>query len=139
MTTPTPRDTLITALEAVDRAVEAALALAWAREPTGDARRAAARQTVSAYEAADRRADLLLGVIVADGGTRGLDDALGAAHLRATERLTGCYALRAGSDDAGADRACMVAEHAAECALARLARAQQVALTWIAQKQGRAA
>jgi hypothetical protein len=131
----TPLDALTAALVAVDRATEEALALAWSDEPRGEARRIAARRIVVTLEATHRRADMLLAVIIADGGTRGLDDALGAAHRRAMERLTGCYALRAGSDDAGADRACMVAEHAAECALARLARAQQVALTWIAQRR----
>lgn len=136
MTTPTPFDALGSALVAVDRATEAALALAWSDEPTGDARRIAARRVVAAYEAADKRADLLLTAIIGAGGTRGLDDALGAAHRRATERLTGCYALR---DEPGGERAAVVAEHAAERALARLARAQVVALQWIAQQTRRVA
>lgn len=135
MDAPTPLETFALALVAVDRAVETCLSLAWAAEPTGEARRSAAARVVSAYEAADRRADLLLGVIKADGGTRGLDDALGAAHLRAMERLTACYALRASTDGPGGTRAALVAEHAAERALTRLARAQQVALAWLARRK----
>lgn len=137
MTPPTvsPLTDLLAALTAVDDAVGACLALAWATGLAPDDRRGAARRAVAAYEAADKRADLLLTAIIGAGGTRGLDDALGAAHRRAMERLIACYALRAGSDGPGGGRAVLVVEHAAERALARLARAQVVALQWIAQRR----
>lgn len=131
MDAPTPLDALAAALRAVDDAVHACLALAWATGIAPDDRRRAAQRTVGAYEAADKRADLLLAAIVDTGGARGLDDALGAAHRRATERLTGCYALR---DEPGGPRAVLVAEHAADAALGRLCRAQVVALAWLARK-----
>lgn len=131
MDAPMPLDALAAALRAVDSAVDACLALAWATSVPSDERRSSARRVVNTYEATDRRANTLLAVIIADGGTRGLDDALGAAHRRATERLTGCYALR---DEPGGPRAVLVAEHAADAALSRLARAQVVALAWLARK-----
>ncbi len=134
MDAPTPLDALAAALRAVDSAADACLALAWATSVPPDERRAAARRAVNTYEATDRRANTMLAVIIADGGTRGLDDVLGAAHRRAVERLTACYALRAGCDGPGGSRAVTIAEHAADAALARLCRAQVVALAWLARK-----
>ena len=125
---------LHTALVAVDDAVAECLALAWSSEPTGDERRHAAQRAVDAYERTDRTAGLILEAIIGDGGARGLDDALAAAHQRATERLTCVYALRAASDGPEGTRAVIVAEHAATAALARLARAQIVARAWIAKR-----
>ncbi len=113
------------ALEAVDEATRICLVVAWEQDyPNG-------AQVADDYYRADAEADRLLTAIVDAGGARGLDDALGAAHRRATERLTGCYALR---DEPGGPRAVLVAEHAADAALGRLCRAQVVALAWLARK-----
>lgn len=127
-----PIDALRAALDAADEAARACLAVAWEGESG-----ARGYETASAYYKAEASADAALEAIIAAGGARGLDDALGAAHRRATERLTACYALRAGTDDPHADRAVLVAEHAAERALARLSRAQVIALAWIAKQQTR--
>lgn len=135
MDTPTPLDTLAAALADVDRAVEALLRLAW--EPAGalppEERRRAAGRLVSAYEQADRRADLLLTAIVGAGGCPGLLAAVEAAARRAGERGVGILALRAGgADERGAARALLIAQHAEERADARDLRVRtELVIPWL--------
>lgn len=147
MDAPTPLDTLAAALTAVDRAVESCLALAWSPEPTGDERRHTARRLVDAYERADRRADLLLGAMIAEHTIPSLSallDVTEAACRRASDRTAAAYALQAGlplADRAGlaaAGRALILAEHAEGRAAARdLLVRSAVALPWARRRAGR--
>lgn len=142
MTPPTvsPLTDLQAALTAVDDAVGACLALAWATGIAPDDRRRAAQRTVGAYETADRRADLLLAAIVEAGGASGLLGAVEAACHRAGERVTHVYALRAGMDDKRpGDRAATIAEHAYERALARDQYVRDRIVTPWWQRRGEAA
>lgn len=143
MTAPTPTppiEALAAALAALDRAVEACLRLAW--EPAGalppDERRRQAARLVSAYEQADRRADLLLAALVGAGGAPGLLDAVEGACSTASERTVACSALWAGGAEARpASRALAVALHAEERAAARDALVRRaVVLPWARRRAG---
>lgn len=147
MTAPTPPiDPLLAALADLDRAVEACLRLAW--EPAGalppDERRRQADRLVSAYETADKRADLLLSAIIGAGGCPGLLDATARAARAASERTGAVLALRSAlsPDDVpglrAAERARVLAEFAEARANARDLRVRrEVVQPWAEYRAAR--